>query len=94
MGRPSSEWREELYRRILNGDEAYKSYEQEMLKEWRKIYLSGLSEKEWAIIDTSTSDKTGTTPVYWKEEVNKTPQNLNWWLDFIDDRAELTQYSV
>lgn len=94
---PCDEWREELYRRALvaqvsNSQSAdydewqaeYKQlyndtvktnyYDSELLAEWRKLYDPGKSD--W---DTTN---------HWNPDVFNHPENLHFWIDFIDGSSE------
>ena len=49
-----------------------------MIAEWRKLF------------DTTKIDwENG-----WNPDVKNNPELLNYWIDFIDSRSEITQYSV
>lgn len=94
---PCDEWREELYRRALvaqvsnsqsadydEWQEEYKKlyndtvrtnyYDSELLAEWRSLYDPGKSD--W--------DATN----HWNPDVFAHPENLHFWLDFIDGSSE------
>lgn len=76
---PSTEWREELYRRALVNQAiggVEDAYDQELIAEWRKLY------------DLSKWDEG------WNPDVKNDPGSLDYWLDFIDTSSELGKYSV
>jgi hypothetical protein len=74
IGGPCDEWREELYRRALVAqvtDSVYDNYyDSELIAEWRGLY-----DPMKAIWDSTN---------YWNPDVFNNPENLNYWLDFID----------
>lgn len=82
--RPCDEWREELYRRALyaqvNGGVYDNYYDSEMIAEWRLLYDP--DKEEWN--DTN----------HWNPDVNDSPKHLRFWIDFIDDSAEIGKYSI
>ena len=79
IGKPTNEWREELYRQILTNEaHTYQAYEMDMLEEWRKLFDT-MNEK-W--IDG------------WNPKIKTDPHQLDYWIDFIDSRSEISQYSV
>lgn len=82
IGVPCDEWREELYRRALNaqvGTSVYDNYyDSELLAEWRKLYY----------LNTSTNK------MEWNSDVKERPNNLVYWLDFIDTSSEIGKYAV
>ena len=82
IGKPSQEWREELYRRALinnQTDFALTGYDIELLSEWRKLY------------DTLNYQWRETNG--WNPDVIYNHSQLDYWLDFIDTSA-LGAYSV
>ena len=79
---PSTEWREELYRRaLINNLTSYElaGYDTELLAEWRKLYDN---------LNSRWDDTSG-----WNPAVIYDPAVLDYWLDFIDS-YELGEYSV
>lgn len=80
IGKPSQEWREELYRQALehqrNG--ILQNYDTELLAEWRKLYDT--LKSEWAD--------------GWNPDVYNNPGGLDYWLDFLDSGDQLRKYSV
>lgn len=75
------EWREELYRRALTNTISNAEegyYDAELIAEWRKLYDP--TNKEW---------KGG-----WNPKVQNSPNELDYWLDFIDNAEELNGYSI
>lgn len=84
IGSPCDEWREELYRRALNAqvtNSVYDNYyDSELIAEWRNLY-DPLNEK-WDEYD------------HWNPDVFNNPENLNYWLDFIDTGSEMGKYSI
>lgn len=90
VGPPCSEWREELYRQALvaktqSGFGSYNNYYyEELLTEWRKLYDP-----------TNTSWKTtNSLTCWWNPDVFDNPDQLVFWLDFIDSSSEIGKYSV
>lgn len=81
---PCGEWREELYRRALdaqvNGGVYNNYYDSELLAEWRNLYDP--NRKEWARYEN------------WNPDVTLHPENINFWLDFIDVGSEMGKYSI
>lgn len=75
------EWREELYRQALQRDKdglASPFYDAELLAEWRNIYDP--SNKEW-------TDG-------WNPQFKDDPSSLVYWLDFIEPKGILAEYSI
>ena len=75
------EWREELYRRALVNTVSTAEegyYDAELIAEWRKLYDP--TNEEWS---------SG-----WNPKVNNSPNELDYWLDFIDNAEELNGYSI
>lgn len=88
VGRPCDEWREELYRMALvrqaQGDtSAY--YDEELLAEWPAIY-STLGEWSYQRSDGLWEG--------WNYKKLNEPNLLNYWIDFLDTKAELQGYGV
>ena len=86
IGKPCSEWREELYRNALytfseTGQRA-SAYDTELLVEWRKLFdtLKDTEEVPW---------KDG-----WNPLIKSSPSSITYWLDFIDTPNELGKYSI
>lgn len=84
VGTPCDEWREELYRQALVAqvtNSVYDNYyDSELIAEWRNLYDP--LNKNWDARN------------HWNPDVFENPQNLNFWLDFIDTNSALGQYSV
>lgn len=86
IGNPCDEWREELYRRMLltkstdGGEDWYSSYDAELDSYWRDLYDTTV--EEW--------DKTN----HYNPDVIEHPENLRFWLDFIDPRSIAGQYAI
>ena len=84
IGNPCTEWREELYRRMLlakstdGGENWYSSYDAELDSYWRDLY------------DTMKWKETN----YFNPDVIEHPENLRFWLDFIDPKSIAGQYAV
>lgn len=80
------DWREELYRQALylqttvgfGSNQNY--YYEELISFWRDLYDP--SKSEWD--DTN----------HWNPDVFNHPENINFWLDFIDTGSEIGKYSV
>lgn len=81
---PCDEWREELYRRALNAqvtNSVYDNfYDSELIAEWRNLYDP--MNKNWSAYNS------------WNPDVFHNPENLNFWLDFIDTGSEIGKYSI
>lgn len=90
---PCTEWREEIYRQALMANHTssneygeYVDYYAEILAEWRKVYDP--TNAEWQTDDIPDYQKN------WNPIVFNDPQKLDWWLDFIDDTAQIGKYTV
>lgn len=85
VGKPCTEWREELYRRMVvekssdGGQDWYSSYDAEMDSFWRDLF----DTMKW-------SKETN----YFNPDVIDHPENLRFWLDFIDPKSILGQYAI
>lgn len=81
---PCDEWREELYRRALNAqvtNSVYDNYyDSELIAEWRGLY--------------DPMNSSWDTYNHWNPDVFNNPENLNFWLDFIDTGSEIGKYSI
>lgn len=82
IGKPCQEWREELYRQALRETVSsgyYSQYDKEILFYWRRIF------------DTMNEsyNKDGWNPI-----LESNPEQLNYWLDFIDEFSSIGEYSV
>lgn len=81
---PCSEWREELYRRALNAQVTNSVnnnyYDSELISEWRNLYDP--MNQSWKDYNN------------WNPDVFNNPENLNFWLDFIDTGSEIGKYSI
>lgn len=81
---PCDEWREELYRRALDAqvtnsvNDNY--YDSELIAEWRNLYDP--MNQNWKDYNN------------WNPDIFNNPENLNFWLDFIDTGSEIGKYSV
>lgn len=77
-------WREELYRRAVVAqvsNSVYDNYyDNELLAEWRQLYNP--DEPKWIATQG------------WNPQVYNEPSALNYWLDIIDEGAEIGKYSV
>ncbi len=84
IGPPSTEWREELYRRALVAQATVSTsdnyYDSEMIAEWRNLYDP--TKQEWV----------GTN--YWNPDVFNDPGKINFWIDFIDTGSDIGRYSI
>lgn len=84
VGIPCDEWREELYRRALVAqvsNSVYDNYyDSELLAEWRGLYDP--MNENWSEYG------------HWNPDVFNNPENLNFWLDFIDEGSEIGCYSI
>ena len=84
VGIPCDEWREELYRRAMNAqvtNSVYDNYyDSELIAEWRNLYDP--MNSNW--------DSYG----HWNPDVFNNPENLNYWLDFIDTGSAMGRYSI
>lgn len=80
---PGEDWREELYREALiansQGLVNHTPYDMELLAYWRQIY------------DPTNEDFDEN---HWNPDVYNDPKKLNFWLDFIDDAASISKYSI
>lgn len=80
IGKPCSEWREELYRQAVMsdfyGEGRYSDYDAELLAFWRDEY----DTVKW--------------PQGWDPAIIKDPGSIVFWLDFVDGGAEVNKYSV
>lgn len=84
VGIPCDEWREELYRRAMNAqvtNSVYDNYyDSELIAEWRRLY------------DPMNSNWDSYS--HWNPDVFNNPENINYWLDFIDTGSEMGRYSI
>lgn len=84
VGIPCDEWREELYRRAMNAqvtNSVYDNYyDSELIAEWRRLY------------DPMNSNWNSYS--HWNPDVFNNPENINYWLDFIDTGSEMGRYSI
>ena len=84
VGVPCDEWREELYRRAMNAqvtNSVYDNYyDSELIAEWRRLYNP--MNENWNSYD------------HWNPDVFNNPENINYWLDFIDTGSEMGRYSI
>lgn len=84
VGIPCSEWREELYRRAMNAqvtNSVYDNYyDSELIAEWRRLYDP--MNENWNSYD------------HWNPDVFNNPENINYWLDFIDTGSAMGRYSI
>ena len=84
VGIPCDEWREELYRRAMNAqvtNSVYDNYyDSELIAEWRRLYNP--MNENWNSYD------------HWNPDVFNNPENINYWLDFIDTGSEMGRYSI
>ena len=84
VGIPCTEWREELYRRAMNAqvtNSVYDNYyDSELIAEWRKLYDP--MNENWNSYD------------HWNPDVFNNPENINYWLDFIDTGSAMGRYSI
>lgn len=81
---PCNEWREELYRLAMNAqitNSVYDNYyDSELIAEWRNLY--------------DPMNEAWNNTNHWNPDVNENPDNLNFWLDFIDTGSDLGKYSI
>ena len=84
VGIPCTEWREELYRRAMNAqvtNSVYDNYyDSELIAEWRRLYDP--MNENWNSYD------------HWNPDVFNNPENINYWLDFIDTGSAMGRYSI
>ena len=84
VGIPCTEWREELYRRAMNAqvtNSVYDNYyDSELIAEWRRLYDP--MNENWNSYD------------HWNPDVFNNPENINYWLDFIDTGSVMGRYSI
>lgn len=84
VGIPCDEWREELYRRAMNAqvtNSVYDNYyDSELIAEWRRLYDP--MNENWNSYD------------HWNPDVFNNPENINYWLDFIDTGSAMGRYSI
>lgn len=79
----SGGWREEMFRnatKALTDENEYSYYDNEFLAFWRDLFDP--NKEEWEGTDG------------WNPDVFNNPKNLNFWIDFIDEDAAITKYSV
>lgn len=98
---PCDEWREELYRMSLIAQTAgsvsntyygadewdiqnqiimNNYYDSELLAHWRELYNP--MNSDWDVFN------------HWNPDVTLNPENLDYWLDFIDSSSEIGKYSI
>lgn len=84
VGIPCAEWREELYRRAMNAqvtNSVYDNYyDSELIAEWRRLYDP--MNENWNSYN------------HWNPDVFNNPENINYWLDFIDTGSAMGRYSI
>ena len=88
IGKPCAEWREELYRQALlrsNINETDGYCDAELLTEWRRLYDTMATYA--AEVENDLWDG-------WNYSLLQDPGNLTYWLDFLDTKSSLSQYSV
>ena len=85
IAKPTSEWREELYRQALERqkDGLSQDYDMELLSEWRKLYDP--MNESWYNAEAKSA---------WNPLVYTSPGSLDYWLDFLDGNDQLRKYGV
>lgn len=86
-------WREELYRKALLAQSqvsvSSEGYDADLLAEWRKLFDPNAGWTETDKWYNSKKERNG-----WNPDVFERPQNLDYWLDFIDTSSAMGKYSV
>ena len=97
LGKPCSEWREELYRQaLLNresaGEQGY--YDEELIAFWRTNFdtLNEAWHQEWQ--DYISKDNGDNPWDGWNPAIYRDPGLLVFWLDFLDSDQLVSKYSV
>ena len=85
IGKPSLEWREELFRQCLlrQKDGIQEDYDMELSTEWRKLYDT--MNEDWYKSEQKSA---------WNPKVYTDPQSLDYWLEFLDGNDSMRKYSV
>ncbi len=86
----TTDWRSELYLQGVQAEPlgiASNYYYTELMNEWPKLYNL---QKDFYIDNEGTKIYTGG----FYDEVLKTPSNIDYYLDFIDSNAAISQFSV
>ena len=68
------------------GKTGYENYYIDLLSFWRELYNPETSDSDNYYMDGEYK--------YWNKIVYESPQNLNFWFDFLDTEGELSKYSV
>ena len=71
-----------------SGKTGYENYYTDLIGFWRELYNPGSDRDLNLYYDDNSIHK------YWNKTVYESPQNLNFWFDFLDTDGELSQYSV
>lgn len=97
IGKPCTDWREELYREALERatyGTSLKYYDSELLSFWRSIYnpmpQSIIKEEKKKTVDWYNEEEKSA----WNPDVFKNPAAIKYWLDFLDDNDQMRKYGV
>lgn len=88
---------EELNPDFIKGKTGYEQYYSDMQAFWRQLYNP--SPTEYDILqygeyyDIKGSDGNG-NDAYWNKKIHLNPDQLNFWIDFIDVQGDLATYSI
>ncbi len=88
---------EELNPGFVKGKTGYEQYYSDMQAFWRQLYNP--NPTEWEIdqygeyYDINGSDGKG-NDAYWNKKIHLNPDQLNFWIDFVDVQGDLATYSI
>ena len=88
---------EELNPEFVKGKTGYEQYYSDMQAFWRQLYSP--NPTEWEIdqygeyYDINGSDGKG-NDAYWNKRIHLNPDQLNFWIDFVDVQGDLAAYSI
>lgn len=92
--------------RYIGGITGYEPFYEDMQGFWRQLYNPDIVEeylKARGKIDTTITDEDPMTyngfyiqgpDKYWNEQIHTSPESLLFWIDFLDSRGELSNFSI
>ncbi len=91
INRRATDWRQQIYYQMLE-DERYGTGQNTELNNTYFQYYAELKQQFPKLYDLNSGDNN--TAIGWKDQVKYYPENIVYFLDFIDDDSALGQYSV
>ena len=88
---------EELNPTFIDGRTGYEQYYSDIQTYWRQLYSP--TPTEWELkqygeyYDSKGSDGQG-NDAFWNKKIHLNPNNLEFWIDFLDIQGDLTAYSI